>query len=1077
MKSIAALSVLFFVLALPAQAAAPNAGAYLTQPALSPNGDEIAFVSGSDIWAVPTAGGNAHLLVSGAAGDSRPLYSPDGKRLAFISMRSGNGDIYVLDFASGKLDRITWDDGFDNLSAWSRDGEWLYFSSTRDNVGGMNGVFRVRASGGTPMPVSRELYRNHEGAAPSPDGRELALTGNGTGERQWWRNGHSNLETGAIWLLRDDGKHAYQRITPDDARALWPMWSGDGQAIYYMSDRGGHENLWRATREGAPVPVTRFVDGRVLWPSISADGRTIAFARDFGIWTLDVSSGRTAPVKIALRGAASTPAISHENLGKDFSDLSVSPDGKKLAFIARGEVFAASTEKGGRADRITRSPGAEFHVSWAPDSKRLVYASERDGNGRLYLYDFASGTETALTDGKGADMRPRFSPDGKLIAFVRDSKALIVIDVETRSERKLASAAIDLVRPLEFDRSFMWSPDSHWIAYQTYGERMFRNTFVVPAAGGKAEQVSFLANVGADSITWARDGKAVFFSTGQRTEASQVARVDLLPRTPKFIEEDFRNLFNEQNPPSIAKPAKSDKEPSKSKPDAPVEVAATDKKKAVDPVRIDVKGIRERLALLPIGLDVNTLEISPDGKSLLLTAESVGRTNLYLYSIDELADEPAVPRQLTSSAGSKSSAQFSADGKSVYFLEGGRIFAINVDDGKQRTIAVTAEMDVDFEVEKLVAFDQAWRWLRDGFHDERMNGVDWDAMRERYRPRVAMAQTPGAMRELLNLMIGELDASHTGVRGPGSPQFSTGRLGLRYDRSEYEKHGRLRVAEILPRSATDVSGRIKPGDFLVAVDGTKISADSNLDRLLEYRSGRETVLRFAADASGAKSFEVRIKPVDSRTEASLAYRAWVTANREYVARASGGRLGYVHMSDMSMDSLQRLFVDLDADNATRDGVVIDVRNNFGGFVNAHALDVFARRPYLNMAFRGQSAASARAVLGQRSLERPTVLITNRVTLSDGEDFSEGYRRLGLGKIVGEPTAGWIIYTSGAPLIDGSSVRMPFITITTADGKPMEMAPRPVDVPVERPLGEAYRSVDSELDAAVRVLMPTASRTP
>ncbi|HNR90926.1 MAG TPA: S41 family peptidase [Dokdonella sp.] len=1055
------LSVAVVLAAIAVAARAAEPAPYLTQPAPSPDGREIAFVSGGDIWVVPAKGGDAHLLVPGPAVESRPLYSPDGRHLAFISTRSGNGDIYTLEFASGRVERITFDDAYDNLSAWSRDGEWLYFSSPRDNVGNMAGVFRVRVDGGTPMPVSREDYRNHEGAAPSPDGRDLVLTGNGTGERQWWRNGHSNLETGALWLFNDDGHGRYRRITPDDARALWPMWSVDGSSIFYMSDRGGAENLWRTNRDGRAEAMTRFSNGRVLWPAISADGRMIAFARDFGLWTFDVASGAVAPVPVTLRGAASAPATERQSFNGDFAELAVSPDGKKLAFIVRGEVFAASSEKGGRAERVTRSREAEFHLAWAPDSRRLVYASERDGGGRLYLFDFADGSERALTTGAGIDMRPQFSPDGKRIAFVRDAKELRVLDLAGGNESRVAAGRIDLMRPLESDRPFAWSPDGRWIAWQGYAERMFRHAFVSPVDGGNAVQASFLANVGADSIAWSADGKALYFSTGQRTEQAQVARVDLVPRVPRVREAEFRSLFEQESPPGVAK---SDKPGVKSTAAA---TATAKPEKRDEPVRIEPAGMRDRLSLLPIGLDVAALAISPDGKSLLLTAEAAGRTNLYLFSIDELADEAPVARQLTSSAAPKSHAQFGADGKSVYYLEGGRIAALGVDDGKARALTVSADLDVDFHADKLTLFEQGWCWLRDAFHDPAMNGVDWSALRATYAPRIAAASSPDVLRELLNLMIGELDASHLGVRAPGQPKWTSGRTGLRFERTTAEREGRLRVATILPRSPADVAATIAVGDVLVAVDGRTLGPRDNLDRLLDNTVGRETALRFSRDG---KVFDVRLKPVDTRADGELAYRAWVAANRAYVESASKGRLGYVHMVDMSMRSLQQLYLDLDAGNATREGVVVDVRNNFGGFVNAYALDVLARRPYLGMAFRGQPTASARAVLGQRSLERPTVLLTNRTTLSDGEDFSEGYRRLGLGKIVGEPTAGWIIYTSNARMLDGSAVRLPFITVTTVDGQPMEMAPRPVDVPVDRPLGEAQRGIDSELDAAVRVLL-------
>src|SRR6185312_6917445 len=277
-----------------------------------------------------------------------------------------------------------------------------------------------------------------------------------------------------------------------------------------------------------------------------------------------------------------------------------------------------------------------------------------------------------------------------------------------------------------------------------------------------------------------------------------------------------------------------------------------------------------------------------------------------------------------------------------------------------------------------------------------------------------------------------------------------------------------------PRAAGrhgDVAGGIKRGDYLLAIDGEPLDAGSNLAERLAHRIGEKVSLRIADDAGGAHARDVAVKPVDSHALADPAYRAWTATNRAYVLKASGGRLGYVHLRDMSSESLQDFYKDLDAQNATRDGVVIDIRNNFGGFVNAYALDVLSRRPYLNMTFRGfDKSEPARSILGQRALERPTVLITNRVTLSDGEDFSEGYRALGLGKIVGEPTAGWIIYTSAGKLIDGGTVRLPFITITDNHGQPMEGHPRPVDIPVSRALGESFQGRDSELDAAVRSLL-------
>ncbi|HET7223748.1 MAG TPA: S41 family peptidase [Rhodanobacteraceae bacterium] len=1058
---------LLATLAFPLEAAVVAASSpkpSFSQPAISPDGSRIAFVSGGAIWEVPAAGGAAHLMVADKGADSRPLFSPDGNKLAFVSDATGDGDVYVLDIATGMLTRLTYADGRDELSGWSHDGNWIYFSSARDNVGGFNAVYRVRASGGTPMPVSLEAYRNEEQGVPSPDDKTIALVGGGMGAFQWWRHGSAHIDHGAIWLLENDGSHAYTRLTPDDARADWPMWAPDDQSLYYMGDRGGTENLWHVQRNGSEAALTHFSDGRVLWPTISADGKTIAFERGFGIWTADTATGKASALSIALAGAVAGPEDQHKTLHDDFSDLALSPDGKKVAFVAHGQVFAADADKGGVAVRVTRDSGDAYGIAWAPDSRRIVYGAFRDGGERLYLYDFDAGKETQLTSGAGEDTSPAFSPGGKTLAFLRDGRELELMDVSSRHVRALANAHLDLRRPLTSDRPLAWSHDGHWIAVLEWGSRMFRNAVAIRVADGKAIALGSLANTFSDDVTFSPDGKTFLFVTGQRTEQGQIASVDLVARTPHFREDQFRDLFRQTTPtPS------HDAGPGGKKGSAENAGAKGKAPKKPKEVKIDADGIRQRLTLLPTGLDAQSIIISPDGKTLVVTARVAGRTNLYAWSLDELATEPPVARQLTSTSGDKEDAQFSPDGKSVYYLDDGKLHSVPLaEGGKPKAIALNADVDIDFSQDKVTAFEQAWTWLRDNFHDPRMNGVDWTAVRAKYAPLIAGAPTPASVNWLMNLLVGELNASHSGVRANGHSKPVTGRLGVVFDTAAHgPPDGTLRVAQVVPLSPAAIAG-VHVGDTLKAVDGHATGARENVYALLENRIGKKTTLRVAGK-SGVRNVEV--KPIDSHTLGVLAYDAWVARNRAYVAKISDGKLGYVHLADMSEASLRRLYRDLDAQNMTREGVVIDVRNNFGGFVNAYALDVLSRKPYLNMTFRGfEDAQPARSILGQRALERPTVLITNRVTLSDGEDFTEGYRELGLGKVVGEPTAGWIIYTSNEKLIDGSAVRLPFITVTTEDGKPMEMHPRPVDVPVARPLGEGYRGKDSDLDAAVRTLL-------
>jgi Tol biopolymer transport system component len=1062
------------------QAARP----YFTEPSLSPDRKEIAFVSGGDIWTVPSTGGVAALLVSHSANEARPLFSPDGRQLAFISSRTGSGDIYLLTLATGELKRLTFDDGFDQLDGWSRDGRWIYFSSTSRDVGGLNDLFRVSANGGTPMLVSADRYTNEFFSAPSPDGNTIAFSARGIASGQWWRKGHSHIDESELWLLRafDNGAGAYERVTARGAKELWPMWSGDGRSLFYVSDRAdagnknGAQNIWTVTPGRSDARrVSNFTDGRVLWPSISYDGHEVVFEHNFAIWKLDTESGKASEVAITRRGASAGPGVDRVRLNDQIAELQLSPDGKKVAFIVRGEVFAASAADGGDAARVSNSTAEEYQLAWSPDSRRLVYASERDGVPHLFLYDFTSNAESQLTRDTADDSTPRFSPDGKLLAFIRGAKELRVMDVAAKTDRVVTTGFFERP-PLISDRPFVWSPDSKWLAYLPVADNQFKNLHIASVDGGKRQAASFLANVFSNSVSWSPDGLFMLFDSGQRTESTQLARVDLIPRTPRFREDQFRDLFREEPPRNVTpvtRPEPRPTEPPRETPTpspSPSASPADEKRAAPKPVQVVFEGIRRRLSFLPVGLDVSYQTISPDGKWVALVASSANQANIYLYSLDELSREPIVAKQLTSTSGFKRWAQFSPDSKEIFFIENGRIGVVNLE-GRARQLAVTAEMDVDFAREKMEVFRQGWSYLRDFFYDPNFHGANWEQVRTEYEPLVAGSRTPDEMRRIMQLMVGELNASHLGAGAPPTgAQPSTGRIGLRFDRREYETTGRLRITEVIALSPAAIAGNVKAGDYLLAVDGRAIDQTTNLDETLNYKIGRRVSLTIASSADAAGKREVVVRPVNGATERGLLYRQWVERNREYVARISNGRLGYAHMFDMSTNSLNQLHIDLDAENYAKDGVVIDLRNNSGGFVNVYAIDVFARRGYLTMTLRGLSGTPARTVLGQRALHRPTILVTNQHSLSDAEDFTEGYRTLRLGQVIGEPTAGWIIYTWNQSLLDGTTFRLPRMKITANDGANMERNPRPVDLLVTRPIGETLTDRDSQLDTAVRELL-------
>jgi C-terminal processing protease CtpA/Prc len=752
-------------------------------------------------------------------------------------------------------------------------------------------------------------------------------------------------------------------------------------------------------------------------------------------------------------------------------------------------VFAVPAKDGGPAERVTETGGIQSDLAWSPDSRRLAYVAQRGLSGQVMTYDFQTRRERALTSGASFDARPSWSPDGKMLAYVRDLKELHVVTFgDSGAQRETFKDATIFTGPIgRFGVSQpSWSPDSKWLAFPVTDAKSFRNIWVIPPTGGEARPVSFLANGDTGSvIVWSKDGKYLLFDTSQRSEDVHIVRVDLLPHVPRYREDEFRDLFRPQETPGPrpgvtprqTPPTVPETTPPAPAPPAPAPEtaekaeAATDKpaaKPKVEPVRIVFDGIRERASFLPLGVSADEPAISPDGKILVFRSAISGQSIIYSYDLDELAKEPPTPQQIASSKRPKRGYAFTPDSKQLYYLEAGVLTVTTLELPRPRQIAVTAELDVTFDREKLVAFNQAWSLLQRSFFDPYFHGQDWGALRTRFAPYIAGAHTPDEMRRLTNLMIGELNASHSGIsRAPPGFPTRVADLGLRFDREAYEAGKGLVVREVITLGPAANEGSIKPGDILIAVDGRPIGPGVDLDRLLLDRAGKRTVLTVR---TGAAAREAVVRPVSSTVATGLSYRHWIGQERAYVEKISGGRLGYVHISDMSSEALDQLYLDLDAQNQGKEGVVVDVRNNNGGFVNGYVLDVFARRNFLTMTARGFPGVPSRQQLGQRALGTPTILLTNESSLSDAEDFTEGYRYLRLGKVVGVPTAGWIIYTSNQPLIDGSVVRVPSIRVQGAAGDDMEMHPRPVDVTVERPLGESLVGKDVQLETAVSELL-------
>ena len=1080
---------------------------YLQQPSLSPDGSKIAFCYAGDVWTVPADGGEASRITSHASNDSHPIFSPDGSQLAFASQRTGGGNIYTISLQSNHPPkRLTHHDESVPPACWSPDGQWLYFTSDYDGL--RSASYKIHVDGGTPIQVAGDPRETHYNLAISPDGKTLAFNNNGS---PWWRRGQHPAGHSDIWIVSETVRaNDHRRLTQYLGKNLKPMWNADGTGLYYLSDRDGEENIWHMTLEGdAEIEqFTHFANGRVLRPSISADGRWISFERDFQIWRLNLEDRVSEPVEIILQTDEKSNPIRHHSYTSGINEFELAPDGKKVAFIVHGEVFADladkgdKVKKGGDSFKVTDTSFRESQLQWHPESDRVVYISDRVGHNEVFQYHFKERLETQLTDSPEQKYTPKFSPDGKRLAYIQvpvnpdttgNDGEIWLIDTETEEKRSFITnqAFIGVPQPTEFE----WSPDSQWLAFIATDTNFFSNLYVQHIEADTPKQLTFLSNISTGDLLWSPNGKFIIFNTGQYRSESQIARVDLKPIRPVFKEEDFDRLFlvedrrngeekqDKSQPPEAEHSEKAEadsgtenSEESESEQDAKGK-ETKDKKpeKKIEPVEIEFEGIKHRLRFLTdFKLNAVAESIRPNSQTLIFRAAMTGQPNLWSISLAE-DKYGELPKQLTGTASGKGNVHFIPNGKKFYYTDGGRIHSVGMGEdgakeGDAKALDTRAEVQVNFHLEKMQAFDEAWRLIRDGFYDPQFHGCDWEQVRQTFRPMVEGLQTQADFRELLNLMVGELNASHLGAGGH-TDNAPDSFLGADFDREALERDGHFKIAEIIPESPLTLPEEpAQVGEYLVVVDGVPLSRQVNLPERLQRQQGKRVTVKLNDKPQLEGARELIVQPIGSGQHRNLRYKKWVRWNEGYVHEKSNGRLGYVHIREMSYEAYLQFIADLDTETHDREGVVLDVRFNPGGHIAPFILDVLHRRAYTQSNYRGLISTTDTNLAGNRILDQPVILITNEHSGSNAEMFSEGFQKLGLGKVVGMPTAGAVIWTWGWGLLDGTIFRLPRLRVTTLEGENTEGTARPVDVQVDRPLGEAAQGIDSQLDVAVEQLL-------
>jgi tricorn protease len=1006
-------------------------------PDISPDGKRVAFSYKGDIWTVETIGGTARAVTSHPAHDIAPVFSPDGRSIAFSSNRYGSYDIFVVAAHGGQPKRLTVDSASEMVCGWTPDGKSILYASTRGTSFPQGyELYAVPVEGGMSRRIS--AAEGKEGVY-APAGDRIAYV---RGPGSWYRKGYRGSSNDDIWICNADGSNNRQ-VTAFNGQDNSPMWSEDGKTLFYVSEMyGATANIVRIPLDKPgtkPQAFTTHKDDSVRRARISRDGQWIVYECGADLWVVSTKDGAT-PRKLAIEVNADDK-VNPEQL-KIFTsgatEFSLSADEKFMAFAVHGKLFRMNVGPNAKVVQMTDGPSNDHNAAWAPDGSKIIFISDRNGHEDLYLLEanddehpkfieahrfkvkqltFTDEAETGVSFAPSKDGRVAFLRGGKLWTMKPDG-----------SDQK---AIVSDVHVFDYD----WSPDGKWFVYARRDGSFASELYIVPSTGATTENparnITRYATYNGD-VTWSHGGKKIAFLSERRDSGRQYIYSLALqkPAAPGVTE---RTSF-------LGTPS----------------------------VNIDWEDIHLRVEAAA-QLPAVTGAISPDGNKVAF--RDARDHELWVAStnggqLTRLTHSRAAPRLIV---WSKPRNAFGGD--VIYYLDrAGAIHLVRSSGSSGPSLPFRIKMHIKTQDLYSEMFDQTWRYLAEHFYDASFHGRDWKAVREKYRPLVAHVAMKEDLYSLLYLMLGELNASHLGVGGHGtSPEEETADLGLIFD-DNYRGPG-LKIAEILKRGPADRRGlNLKAGEYILGLDGKELSEKMSLSGLLNGKVGESVDLLVAAksDAPAKERRHVALTAVSRQTIAPLMYDRWVEHNAERVAKLSKGKLGYIHIPSMDEAGLDRFVRSLYSDNFDKEAIVLDVRYNGGGFTHEKILNYLGSREHTIFKERnGGQGLVLRA--NDRKWHKPLVLLINNRSYSDAEIFPNAFRTLGLGKLVGQPTGGFVIGTGSVQLIDGSTLRIPRIGVYTTKGVNMEKEGVVPDVIVEEQPDQLAKGVDVQLDKAVEVL--------
>ncbi len=1032
--------LLLAILTVSAAAALSSDIMYARYPALSPDGRTVAFTYMGDIWTVPVSGGAAHRLTVHEAEDIRPQFSPDGSMILFSSRRYDNYDVFVIPSGGGVPRRLTVHSSDDIGTGWFAGGDSVLFASARNGYGD---TYKIAATGGTPVKLTGSPYSREYNARISSDGRYMIFN-NGRASSAWWRR---DLRAGRITdiFVQDRTQEPFtsRRLTDFSGHDIWPIYNEARGEVYFVSARGPWAQVWKVPFAGGePTALTDFTGDGVQWLNANPQGTMLVFEQGFSLWILDPAGG--TPKKIAI----DISADEHGNMRqtKTFTDkvesYTLSPDEKKIAAVIHGEIYAIPADEPAEGMRITNTSARERQPVWGADSRTIYYSSDRTGNYDIYMADAVTGEETRLTDSPENEVKPAVSPDGKYLAFYRGLDKIIRIDLKSKKETVWVNGPfIDL--SIEPTAEYAWSPDSKWLAFTMAGPTYECDIFVAPL-DGEAHNISRFAGWNFRP-RFSDDGKIVYF-TSSFNDQYTTYKIDLMPRPAEFFEAAYDSLFMDD--------------------------AEDEDKDAVGhdtvTVTIDFNRIdKRRVKAFNLSGSSTYPILAPEGDKYFFIASLMGKPEIWSINTE---DDPDLT-QLTHSGKGKEALTITRDGERLYYLDDGKINYIDLEKDKTKALSFTATMDIDLNDLNHQKFRESWQMLNSYFYDSTFHGADWAAVRDKYEAVIDNIRTEQEFDNLIMEMMGELRASHLYIysrEARADKNITTGYTGISFDQKLLDREGVFRIAEVLPKSPADLAG-ITAGKYVVAINGQPLAMENNYNSLLAGTIDHRLIVA-VADRPGGTGDEYALKPISYSAARSLMYDDWVNTRRAMVDSLSGGRLAYIHIPAMNQPSLEKFKEELVSVAEKKDGLIIDVRNNGGGSIAVHLLGILVKTPYFLRNFRDFPVTSENK-MRSKSLEKPMALLINGNSASNSEIFAEGFRRLKLGKIIGEPTAGAVIGTGSYTLIDGTRIRRPSWGAFTIDMKDTDLEPRRPDIKVENLPDDFINGRDPQLVRAVAEMLP------